>query len=100
MGQKDHRSLGSCSRNLGRKTVPMCLSVGKHWGDGVTERAVWHVVKEYARKLGLAQVAPHDLRVRARSCAMRREENWIRFNSFSATFPCRQLNAISAASSE
>ena len=39
---------------------------GKHWGEGVTERLVWHVVKQYARKLGLAQVAPHDLR---RSCA-------------------------------
>jgi hypothetical protein len=35
---------------------------GKHWGDGVSERVVWHVVKQYARKLGLAQVAPHDLR--------------------------------------
>ncbi|HWS97181.1 MAG TPA: tyrosine-type recombinase/integrase [Candidatus Methylomirabilis sp.] len=39
---------------------------GKHWGDGVTKRVVWHVVKQYARKLGIAQVAPHDLR---RSCA-------------------------------
>ena len=27
---------------------------------------VWHVVKQYARELGLAQLAPHDLR---RSCA-------------------------------
>jgi hypothetical protein len=32
------------------------------WGDGVTEPVVWHVVKQYARKLGLAQVAPYDLR--------------------------------------
>ena len=39
---------------------------GKPWGDGVTERVVWHVVKQYARKLGLPLVAPHDLR---RSCA-------------------------------
>src|SRR3981189_2918425 len=39
---------------------------GKHWGDGVTERVVWHVVKEYAKKAGIAQLAPHDLR---RSCA-------------------------------
>ena len=39
---------------------------GKHWADGVTERVVWHVVKQYARKLGLARVAPHDL---GRSCA-------------------------------
>jgi len=27
---------------------------------------VWHVVKQYAKKLGLARLAPHDLR---RSCA-------------------------------
>jgi site-specific recombinase XerD len=39
---------------------------GKHWGDGVTERLVWHVVKQYAAKLGLIGLAPHDLR---RSCA-------------------------------
>jgi site-specific recombinase XerD len=38
---------------------------GKHWGDGVTERVVWHVVKQYAKKLGFARLAPHDLR---RSC--------------------------------
>jgi integrase len=39
---------------------------GKCWGVGVTERVVWHVVKDYAKKIGLSQVAPHDLR---RSCA-------------------------------
>jgi site-specific recombinase XerD len=39
---------------------------GKHWGDGVTDRVVWHVVKQYAAKLGLTGLAPHDLR---RSCA-------------------------------
>jgi site-specific recombinase XerD len=39
---------------------------GKHWGDGVTERVVWHVVKDYAKRLGFATLAPHDLR---RSCA-------------------------------
>ena len=38
---------------------------GKTWGDGMTERVVWHVVKEYAAKLELANLAPHDLR---RSC--------------------------------
>ena len=39
---------------------------GKTWGDMVSERVVWHVVKQYAQAVGLAQVAPHDLR---RSCA-------------------------------
>jgi site-specific recombinase XerD len=39
---------------------------GKQWGDGVTERLVWHVVKQYAAQLGFTKLAPHDLR---RSCA-------------------------------
>jgi site-specific recombinase XerD len=32
----------------------------------VTERLVWHVVKQYAAELGFRGVAPYDLR---RSCA-------------------------------
>jgi site-specific recombinase XerD len=39
---------------------------GTTWGDSMTERVVWHVVKEYAAKLNLVRLAPHDLR---RSCA-------------------------------
>lgn len=45
--------------------VPECRA-GKCWGDGVTERVVWHVVRLYAAKAGFAGLAPHDLR---RSCA-------------------------------
>jgi site-specific recombinase XerD len=32
----------------------------------MTEKVVWHVVKEFAAKLGVLKLAPHDLR---RSCA-------------------------------
>ena len=39
---------------------------GRRWGNGVTERLVWHVVKLYATNSGSAGLAPHDLR---RSCA-------------------------------
>ena len=39
---------------------------GKTWGDGMTERVVWHVVKKYAAILNFTRLAPHDLR---RSCA-------------------------------
>ena len=39
---------------------------GNSWGEGMTEKVVWHIVKENAAKLGLSKVAPHDLR---RSCA-------------------------------
>lgn len=41
---------------------------GKCWGNGVTERVVWHVVKQYAKDFGITHLAPHDLR---RSCAKR-----------------------------
>jgi integrase len=36
--------------------------VGKAWGEGITEKAVWHIVKEPARTVGVAKLAPHDLR--------------------------------------
>ncbi len=41
-------------------------SAGRAWGEGVTEKSVWHVVKEFAAKIGVPKLAPHDLR---RSCA-------------------------------
>jgi site-specific recombinase XerD len=39
---------------------------GKNPGERLTEKAVWHVVREYARKAGIDKLAPHDLR---RTCA-------------------------------
>ena len=39
---------------------------GKACGDGLTEKAVWHVVRQYARTAGIERLAPHDLR---RTCA-------------------------------
>jgi site-specific recombinase XerD len=41
-------------------------SAGKVWGERVTEKLVWHVVKEFAARIGVSKLAPHDLR---RSCA-------------------------------
>ena len=32
----------------------------------MTEKVVWHVVKEFAAKVGIVNLAPHDLR---RTCA-------------------------------
>ena len=39
---------------------------GTVWGTGMTEKVVWHVVREHAAAAGIATLAPHDLR---RSCA-------------------------------
>ena len=42
---------------------------GKTWGVRLTEKAVWHVVWEYATKAGIDKLSPHDLRrTRARFC--------------------------------
>jgi site-specific recombinase XerD len=40
-------------------------SAGRVWGETVTEKLVWHVLKEFA-EIGVSKLAPHDLR---RSCA-------------------------------
>ena len=39
---------------------------GRPWGEGLTEKAVWHIVKEGANRAGVTKLAPHDLR---RTCA-------------------------------
>jgi site-specific recombinase XerD len=56
---------GSAGVSAGKLFRCVCRA-GKYWGDGVTERVVWHVVKDYAKRLGFSTLAPHDLR---RSCA-------------------------------
>ena len=32
------------------------------WGDGLTEKVVWYVVKNFAKIVGIEKVAPHDMR--------------------------------------
>jgi site-specific recombinase XerD len=44
--------------------------MGKTWGERLTEKAVWHVVREYAAKAGIDRLAPHDLRRYAESRIM------------------------------
>jgi len=43
---------------------------GKAWGKGITERAVWHAVKDCAKRAGIENLAPHDLRRYAESRTM------------------------------
>jgi integrase len=40
--------------------------VGRAWGDGMAVKAVWHIVKESAKSIRVAKLAPHDLR---RTCS-------------------------------
>src|SRR6202789_696710 len=49
-----------------RRLFRRVCRTGSIWGDEMTEKVVWYVVKQYAGILGLTKLAPHDLR---RSCA-------------------------------
>jgi site-specific recombinase XerD len=40
--------------------------MGRTLGEGMTEKAVWHIVRDCAKRIGLEKLAPHDLR---RTCA-------------------------------
>ena len=39
---------------------------GSVWGEGMTPKVLWEVVKEAASRAGIEKLAPHDLR---RTCA-------------------------------
>jgi site-specific recombinase XerD len=39
---------------------------GSIWGNGITEKVIWHIVRASAKRAGIQQLAPHDCR---RSCA-------------------------------
>jgi integrase len=36
--------------------------LGKIWGDGITPKAIWHIVKAAAKRGGIRNLAPHGLR--------------------------------------
>jgi hypothetical protein len=64
----------------------------------MTEKAVWHIVKDWAQRIGLENLAPHDLRryaacgvfaALARDSAMPQGESWSRFSSFWTMSPFR-----------
>ena len=44
-----------------------CVSrAGTVWGNEITEKVIWHVVKDYAARAGIPKLSPHDCR---RTCA-------------------------------
>jgi hypothetical protein len=74
----------------------------------MTVKAVWHIVKESAKSIGVAKLAPHDLRRYAAcgigdgpapGCATHREASWSRSSFSWGTFQCRRPSATLVASS-
>jgi hypothetical protein len=78
--------------------------VGRTWGDGMTVKAVWHIVKQSAKRIGVAKLAPRDLRRTicggpVLGSAMLREASWSRSNSSWGMSQFKRPNDILAASS-
>ena len=64
---KETLDLWLCKADIRQGKLFRCVCrKGTVWGTGITEKVVWHVVKEYAERLGFSKLAPHNLR---RSCA-------------------------------
>ena len=71
---------------------------GRVWGDGMTAKVLWDVVRRAAAHAGIERLAPHDLR---RTCARLftwPEANWIRFSSSSGTSRSRRRSGTLGAS--
>ena len=64
---------------VGRNSCrPLERVVDAEQGDCMTEKSIWHIVKDCANRIGMAKLAPHDLRRSALVCAMLQEANWSR----------------------
>src|SRR5450759_1922894 len=50
----------------GGKSFRRVSRLDKSWGDGITPKAIWHVVRAAAKRADIKNLAPHDLR---RTCA-------------------------------
>ncbi len=68
VGKTNHRDwLNAAQIAHGRVFRCVCRR-GIVWGTKITEKVVWHIVKEYAGQLGISKLAPHERRSCARLC--------------------------------
>jgi integrase len=64
---KDAIDAWTAAAGITEGTVFRAISkVGRVWGDGMTAKVLWDVVRAAAAAAGIAKLAPHDLR---RTCA-------------------------------
>jgi integrase len=71
---------------------------GRVWGDGMSSKVLWDVVRAAAARAGIDKLAPHDLRrTCARMCHLAGGD-WIKASFCSATCPFRRPSTISDVS--
>ena len=64
---------------------------GMVWGKGVTEKVVWYVVRNFAKSLGIEQIAPHDLRRYAECRIMPNRFQDVQFGGWLRCLPARPI---------
>lgn len=69
------------------------------WGNGITEKVVWHIVKDCAKRAEFNNSHLTIVAARAPVYATRREESLSRSNSFSVTFRWKRRSGTSGVSS-
>src|SRR5439155_19096208 len=72
---------------------------GTAWGNNITEKVVWHVVKEYAQSSACPKSHRTTFADPVHACVTMREASWSRSNSRLATSQCRRQKNIPDASS-
>ena len=68
------------------------------WGDGMSPKVPWDVVRAAAARAAIDKLAPHDLRRTSPVSATWRAANSIRSGSYSDTSPSRRRSATLDAS--
>ena len=97
-GQTRHRLPARLRRRQRGSRVSVRLPRRQDLGAGVTEWVVWHAVKDCAKKAGIDNLAPQDLRrTRTRPCR-NAGGNWARSSSYWALSRPRRLRNILAVS--
>ena len=66
LGEGCRGRVDGCSRDHGRPVFRAINKAGRVWGDGMSPKVLWDVVRAAARCAGIDRLAPHDLR---RTCA-------------------------------
>jgi integrase len=70
---------------------------GRIWGDGMSPKVLWDVVRAAAAQAGIEKLAPPICGAPARGCVTWRAVNSSRSSSFWAMSPFRRRSAISDA---
>jgi len=70
------------------------------WGTKITEKVLWHVVKEYAERLGLKNWRHTTLEGHALGCVMIQTANGNKSNFSSVMYLCRRRKNIWDANSD